>query len=420
MRSGGGTPWSVARAPDPDMPLALAALLDLDHPIKERAQRLAEASFPSGLDRTDTVDFSRDRWRACAEAGIQALTVPTELGGAGAPLVEAMLTFEGLGKGTDDTGFVFALSSQVFAMQRAFVASATPGQLERWLPGLLSGDLVGAFAMTEIGAGSDSSAITTTATRLDDGDDPAEARYRLDGEKTWITLAPVADVAIVFATTDPALGRWGITAFLVDLSIDGVVRSEAIDKMGLRSSPFGTLGFEGCEVSAADRLGPEGAGGGIFNVAVEGERAFLFAGQLGATERLIERTIDRARTRRQFGTVIGAHQAVAHRIADMKLDHETARLLVYKSAALADEGRPISMTTAMAKLHTSEMAVRTAVDAIGLHGAEGFTTELGIEKSLRDAVGGLAYSGTSDIQRMIIARLLRVDAPRASFTAEPT
>ena len=388
---------------------ALDALLNDRHPIIEATSAWA-ADHLEDLDR----GIDRDRWRVLADAGFQRLTVPVSDGGLGRSTVEAMLAFEGLGHGCSDNGLVFALASQVFATQNAIRSAASGPQLATHLPGLLDGSTFGAFARTDPGAGSDSSAITTIARRVDaDADDPksALAEYELTGEKCWITLGPIADLVVVFATTDPSLGRWGITAFAVETSREGITCGERIEKLGLDSSPFGSVSFDRCRVTFADRLGPEGGGGGVFTKAVEGERAFLFAGQLGATRRVIEQSIARARSREQFGSVIGANQAVSHRIADMKLHHEAGRLLVYKAAALNDRGRSVGMAAALAKLQTSEMAVQAALDAISLHGAEGYTTGLPLERELRDAIGGLAYSGTSDIQRMIIARLLRVDTP---------
>jgi hypothetical protein len=273
---------------------ALDALLDLAHPVKRAAAAWA-AEHLAGLDG----EFSPAAWRAAAGRGIQGLVVPEELGGGGRSLVEALLVFEGLGLGCADNGLVFALASQVFAMQRAFVGAASPAQRERWLPGLLSGDVVGAFAMTEPNAGSDSNSITTSATALTGGG------YRLEGTKAWVTLGPLCDVAVVFATTDPALGRWGITAFVVDMDTPGVTRGPAEAKLGLGSCPFGTLSFAGCEVGADAVLGNPGAGAAIFSDAVEAERAFLYAAQLGAIERVLDAAVRRARDRRQFGSPIG-------------------------------------------------------------------------------------------------------------------
>ena len=226
-----------------------------------------------------------------------------------------------------------------------------------------------------------------------------------------MTLGPVCDVVIVFATTDRALGRWGITAFLVDATTAGLERGPVEPKMGLHSCPFGQLTFDGCIVGPDAVLGNPGAGASIFADAVESERAFLYAAQLGAMERVLDVAVVRARERHQFGVPIGTFQAVSHRIAEMKLRHEAARLLVYKAAALADRGAQVAMAAALAKLQTSEMAVLSALDSIRIHGAEGYTVSGGVEFELRDAVGGLAYSGTSDIQRNIVARLLGVDRP---------
>ena len=385
------------------------AMLDEHHPIVEAASAWAREHLEPlgpGIDRT--------RWRLLAEAGFQSIVTPASDGGLGRSTVEAMLAYEGLGHGCTDNGLVFALSSQVFATQNALRSAASPEQLTLHLPGLLSGETFGAFAMSEPDAGSDTGAIRTTAKRIDghaDDADHPDAVYEVSGEKCWITLGPMADVIVLFATTDPALGRWGITAFVVEADRAGVERGPDVRKLGLHSSPFGSLHFDRGRLTAADRLGPEGGGGGVFSKAVEGERAFLFAGQLGSTRRVIEQAIQRARTPGADRRTPGADQSVSHRIADMKLDHEMARLLVYKAAILADRRRSVGMASALAKLHTSEMAVATASDALNIHGTPALAGHGTADLDLHDALGGLAYSGTSDIQRMIVARLLRVDAP---------
>jgi alkylation response protein AidB-like acyl-CoA dehydrogenase len=383
-----------------DQASELDALLRLDHPRKLAAAAWAREH----VHATDV--FDRSTWRTAAEFGIQGLMAPRELGGSGLSVVDALLTFEGLGLGAEDQGTVFALSAQVFAMQSALLMAGSPEQLSRWVPALCRGEAVGSFAMTEPAAGSDTASIVTTATALDDGS------FRLDGVKSWVTLGTECDVIIVFASTDPAAGRWGHTAFLVDVDRPGIERGAAIEKMGLRSCPFTTITFDGCRVGPEAVLGEVGSGGAIFADSVNAERAFLYAAQLGATERAIEVSIDRARGRTQFGRPIGSFQAVSHRIADMKLHHEAARLLIYKAGILRDRGDDVTLAAALAKLQTSESAVTTAIDAIQILGAEGYTTDGGVERLLRDAVGGLSYSGTSDIQRNIVASLLRVDRPR--------
>jgi len=397
-------PLTTDAAPD----LALEALLDDRHELIGRVSDWAQANrteLERGLDRRT--------WRHLASAGFQRITSPVDEGGLGCSTVQAMLVFEGLGHGCTDNGLVFALSSQVFATQSALRSAAAPAQRERFLPSLFSGDAFGAFAMSEPDAGSDSSAIRTTARRVDaHAEDPKhpDAVYEVSGEKCWITLGPVADTIVLFATTDPALGKWGITAFVIDTDQPGVDCGPEVKKVGLHQSPFGSITFDGLRLTVADRLGPQGAGGAIFTKAVEGERALLFAGQLGASRRVLEQTIEHVRSENSPADQFGSKQDVHHRIADGKLDLEMARLLVYKAAALNDRGRSVGMASALAKLQTSEMAVTTALEAVSMRGLAG--TLAGPSASeLDDALGGLAYSGTSDIQRMIIARLLRVDAP---------
>ena len=377
------------------------AMLDLAHPRKMDAATWAAAELADDVD-----GFDRNRWRRAAAYGVQGLTIPREFGGSAVSAVDAMLTFEGIGLGCDDNGTNFALASQVFPAQMTLARFGSSEQQARWMPGLLDGSTVASFAMSEPQAGSDTSAITTTARQHDDGS------FRLDGVKSWVTLGPVCDVVIVFASTDPSAGRWGLTAFVVDADAPGVERHRAQEKMGLRNCPFAHIRFERCVVGPDRVLGAVGAGGSIFNAAVEIERAFLYAAQLGATERVLDRTIHRARSRTQFGQPIGAFQAVAHRVVDMKLRHETSRLLLYGAAARFDRGEAVTMAASLAKLQAAESAVMTGLDAIRLHGAEGYTQECGIEVELRDAVGGLSYSGTSEIQRNIVASLLRLDRAR--------
>ncbi len=387
---------------------AVEALLNLRHPRKAAAAEWATQTLA-----TPSTTFDRTRWEAAARFGVQGLTAPVDLGGAGGSMVDAMLTFEGLGLGAADQGTVFALSAQVFAMQSALLAAGSTAQKWRWVPELCRGRAIGAFAMSEPDAGSDTASIVTRATPLPDG------RHRIDGTKAWVTLGTVCDVVIVFATTDPALGSWGITAFLVEMTRPGITAAPPIAKLGLESCPFTTLTFDNCEVGPDEVLGAPGAGAAVFREAVNAERAFLYAAQLGATERTIDLSVARARSRSQFGHAIGSFQAVSHRIADMKLRHEAARMLVYKAAMLCDRGRDVTMAAALAKLQASETAVDSALDALQIFGAEGYTLAAGVDRGLRDAIGGLSYSGTSDVQRNLVARLLGVDRPSRQLHPPP-
>lgn len=376
------------------------ALLDLEHPRKSEAAAFARRLGPGNGA------FDRAQWQSAAAFGVQGMNLPTQYGGSGVSTVDALLTFEGLGLGADDYGLVFSLSAQVFSFQSAIVSAGSAEQLERWLPGFADGSIIGGFAMTEPDVGSNTAAIETTAVLLDD------SSYRIDGTKAWVTLGPVADLFLVFATVDASLGRWGITTFLVPADTPGLTVGPSIEKLGLGSCPFCEITLDGCVVPADAMLGGRGAGASIFANAVNAERAFLYASQLGAMERTIGHTIDRARHRSQFGKPIGAFQSVSNRIAEMKLRHEASRLLVYKAAMLADAGRDVTLAASLAKLMVSETAVDSVVDAMQIYGAEGYTSAAGIGDELMAAIGGLNYSGTSDIQRNIVSGLLGVDKPR--------
>jgi alkylation response protein AidB-like acyl-CoA dehydrogenase len=343
--------------------------------------------------------FDRESWDTCADFGILQMSVPAEYGGAETDLLTGMLTMEGLGYGLADNGLTFALNAQLWTVQLPIVRFGTEEQKRRWLPDLCAGRILGAHALTEHGSGSDAFALKMSAQRTGNG-------YVLNGVKRFITLGPIADLALVFASTNPDAGRWGISAFIVERGTPGFTTGPAQAKMGLRTVPFGELQFENCVVPEGNRVGPEGAGVSISNHSLELERCCILASQLGAMERQLENAVAFAQSREQFGQPIGKFQSVSNRIADMKLRLETARLLLYKVAWLIEEGRPAMMEAALLKLYLSEAFVDSSLDAIRIHGGTGYLSESGIERDLRDAIGGVLYAGTSDIQRNIVARLL--------------
>lgn len=381
--------------------LALDALLDPQHAIKASASAWARQALADDdvAGRDLRCEFWAEGFGRIAERGVLGLNVPTRYGGAGAPLAELLLTLEGLGHGCADNGLTFAVGAQIFSTQNALVRFGDDAQRERYLTPLLRGARKGAFCMSEPDSGSDAFALGTTAQA--EGD-----HYVLDGHKSWVTFAPVADFFVVFASTRPEAGQWGISAFLVDAGQPGVSVGANRPKMGFRTTPFGDVVFERCVVPAANRLGPAGAGASMFSAVLDDERAFLFAAELGAMERGIDEAVAYARQRRQFGRAIGEFQAVSHRIAEMALRWETARALLYKTALLAEAHRPITKLAALTKLHATQSAVSNAFDAMQVHGARGFVTEFEVERPMRDALGGLLTSGTSDIQKNIVARLL--------------
>jgi alkylation response protein AidB-like acyl-CoA dehydrogenase len=368
--------------------------------LRARYAQFAEENLNGDLVKRDREGvFSRENWQACADFGILGLSVPAEYGGAQRDLLTAMLAMEGLGRGCRDNGLTFGLNAQLWTVQLPIVRFGSEAQKRRFLPGLCSGSVIGAHAITEPDAGSDVFSLRTRA-------EPCEGGYVLNGTKHLVTFAPIAELALVFATIDPAKGRWGITAFVVERGAAGFEASSSQDKMGLRTVPLGTLTFNDCFVAEDQRIGPEGAGASISTHSLEIERCCILASQLGAMERQLEVAIAFARERKQFGQAIGKFQSVANRIADMRLRLETSRLLLYKVAWLKSMDKPAMLESALLKLHLSESFVQSGLDAIRIHGGSGYMTETEVERDLRDAVGCTLFAGTSDIQRVIIARAL--------------
>jgi alkylation response protein AidB-like acyl-CoA dehydrogenase len=349
--------------------------------------------------REDAGEFPRDAWRACAGFGIQGLPVPAELGGAGSDVLTTALVMEALGYGCRDNGLLFSLNAQMWSVELPLVIFGTPAQQQAYLPGMVSGDIIGGHAMTEPGSGSDALHMRARAERRGD-------HYLLNGTKQYITNAPVADVLLVYASAAGSPGLAGLSAFLVDASTAGLSVSSSFEKMGLRTSPMGEIALTDCLVPAASRLGPEGAGMAIFNSSMEWERSCLFASAIGAMRRQLDACVAYARKREQFGQPIGKFQAVAGKLADMYVRLEAARLLIYRTAWLKQQGRSAPAEAAAAKLFTSEAWVRSSQDAIQTHGAMGYLKEAGIERDLRDAVASTIYSGTSEIQRVLLANML--------------
>lgn len=361
-------------------------------------------AFAASLDN-NTIDddlncvFPAHLWNRCAEYGVLGWFMPTENGGSGYTATTCSYLFEALGQGCADNGLTFALGAQLWSVQKPLLQFGTPEQIGKYLPRLINGEIHGAFAITEDNSGSDAFALKTTASR--DGDS-----YILDGEKCMITLAPVANVALVFAQTNPDAGQWGLSAFLVDTDSDGVTLSENRSKMGLRTVPFGNITLSSCKVPVSALLGAEGSASSIFNYSQSWERSLVLAPQLGGMQRLIEQCVSFSKTRKRGGLAIGKHQAVSHRIAEMRIRADASRLLLYKTAWLLDSGKQCITEAAVAKTYISEAFVKTCNDAIAIHGGAGYLSETGLERQSRDALGATLYGGTVDIQRNIISGML--------------
>jgi alkylation response protein AidB-like acyl-CoA dehydrogenase len=369
--------------------------------LRQNIIRFARETLNAGvIERDRDQVFSRELWKKCGEMGLQGLPVPEEYGGSGLDPLSCAVALEALGYGCHDGGLVFSLNAHLLSCVVPLWQNGNEEQKKRFLPKLCNGDLVGVHAMTEPGSGSDAFALRTRAKRDGDG-------FRLNGAKTFITNGPIADLVIVFAVTDAEKGyHGGITAFIVEAGAPGFQASQKFEKMGIRTSPICELVFEDVYAPACAILGGVGGGSALFTQAMDWERICLFASHVGAMERLLETSVAYARTRKQFGQSIGKFQAVSHSIADMKVKLEAARLLIYKGASRLGKAKSVSLDAAIAKLFVSESLVETALGTVQIHGGYGYMTDYEVERALRDAIGSTIYSGTSEMQRNIIARWL--------------
>lgn len=358
---------------------------------------------PAVADRDERGIFSREAWEKCAAFGIQGLSIPKAYGGTfeDRDLLRATLAMEGFGYACTDNGLALGLNAHMWTVQLPIFEFGSEEQRKKYLPGMAAGRLIGAHALTEPDAGSDVFSMNTRAEKTEGG-------YLLEGEKHLITFGPIADVVMVLARTNPALGKWGISAFIVERGMEGFIQHPVQSKMGMRTVPIGKLSFQQCYIPEENRLGAEGAGFSIISHSLEYDRCFILASQLGAMERQLENTVDFVTRRRQFDQPIGKFQSVANRVADMKLRLETSRMLLYKAAWLKSQGKSAMMEAALLKLQLSESFLASSLDAIRNGGGIAYLTESGIERDLRDAIGGVLYAGTSDIQRNIIAKLLGI------------
>jgi alkylation response protein AidB-like acyl-CoA dehydrogenase len=379
--------------------------MDFDWTEEQRAyrdvvRRFAERELSDDVIRRDQEGtFAFDAWKRCAEFGIQGLPVPKEYGGSGADAGTLIVAMEALGYGCRDNGLLFSMNAHMWACQDPIIRFGTEEQKQRYLPRLADGSLIAAHGMSEPGSGSDAFALSTTAVR--DGDD-----FVLNGSKTFCTNGPIADLFIVFATINKARGWAGLSAFLVEREIPGFTVGEPLHKMGLRTSPMSELFFDDARVPASAVLGRPGGGMTVFTSSMERERSLILASTVGTMERNLERAIEYARQRKQFGTPIGKFQAIAHRIVDMKVRLEAGRLLLYRLGWLLDQGRPATLDSAMTKMFLSESFLSSSLDALQVHGGYGYMAEYEIERDVRDAIGSRIYSGTSDIQKNLAARYL--------------
>lgn len=338
-----------------------------------------------------------DEWRACGDIGLHGLSVPEKFGGKGLGWLDTARCMEAFGYASEDAGLPFAVGANLFAVEMPVAEFADESLAREFLPGLCSGELVGANAITEPGSGSDVYALQMLAAK--DGDD-----YILNGTKSYISNAPIADLFIVYATTNPKYGFLGVTAFLVDAKTEGLTVEAPFTKSGLKSVPGAVAHFENCRVPAWRRVGQEGQGGSIFNRSMQWERSCLTALFLGVMERQLERLVSFTKERRQFGKPIATFQGVSHTLTQMKQRLDASKLLLYRGCWLAEQGKDASAEISMAKVQVTESAVAMGVEGTQLLGGIGIQGYAGMERTARDAMAACTASGSANMQREILAR----------------
>jgi len=339
--------------------------------------------------------FPLDLLKKIADMGCCGMLMPEEWGGPGLDTVSYVLMIEEVAR-------VYAAMSTALgvtnsAVQIPLQQFGSDAQKQKYLKRLATGEILGSFCLTDAAAGSDAAGIQATAKR--DGD-----IYRLNGAKTWVTNGAHAGLYIIFAKTDPPAGGKGMTAFLVEPTFPGFKIGRHEDKMGQRSSPSVEILLNDCEVPAANRLGDEGQGLKIALSALDGGRIGIAAQAVGLAQGALDASIKYAKQRRAFGKSISEFQAIQWMIADMQTELEAARQLTYYAAWLKDAGKPMGSAASKAKLYASEMANRVAYKAVQIHGSVGYSRETDVERMYRDARVIPIYEGTSEVQRMIIAR----------------
>lgn len=353
---------------------------------------------PGVSERDHAGEFPRDLWKKCADMRIMALPFPEEYGGDGFDFETTIAIFHALGYACKDSGLVHSIMTQVLCGYQ-ILQFGSEQQKTTLLPVLAEGENIFAQAITESASGSNALELKSIASKNGDG-------YLINGAKTMISNGPIADQIIVFVTTNPqrkALG--GISSFIIPGETEGLSVGKPLDKLGLRTLVNGEIFFDGCKVGKEALLGGEGQGAIIFQESMEWERILIPACLLGELERVWEASVAFAKERSSFGQSLMNYQAISHKIAAMRMNIELGKLSLYHSAGLKNEGRRATLETSITKLFISESLKQACLDALQIHGGYGYTTEYEIERDLRDSLASTIYSGTSEIQYNIIARL---------------
>jgi alkylation response protein AidB-like acyl-CoA dehydrogenase len=351
------------------------------------------------LERDQSASFDPGVWKLVRESGILGLPFQERWGGLGQDLTTTMYVLEELGRRCRDGGLSFSVVTQIVSAAIPLQRFGSESLKERHLPAICDGESVTGHAISEPDSGSDALAMRTRARR--DGD-----RWILNGSKSFVTNAPVADLVTVYARTDQDAGPLGITTFLVERDTPGLTIGPPLAKMGLRSSPMAELFFDDCSVPHANVIGRPGSGYLVMEHVTKWEILLLFIVNVGEMQHRLDRCLEYAKQRRQFGERIGSFQSVAHKLVEMRIGVDTARQWLYSTARRLEKKQDVLTDIAICKLLASEANLASAISAVQIFGGGGYLAETGLEKDLRDAVGGTIYSGTSNIQRNRIASML--------------
>jgi alkylation response protein AidB-like acyl-CoA dehydrogenase len=366
--------------------------------IRDTARTFAEEQLgPGAIERDEHSIFPTAEIQALGALGFMGMMVPEEWGGAGLDTVSYALAEAEISRVDASCGVIMSVNNSLVCY--GLNEFGTPEQKEAYLKGLASGKKLGAFALSEPEAGSDASNLHTVAVR--DGD-----QYVLNGTKNWTTNGSTADYVLVMAATDRSKGPKGISTFIVEKGAPGFTVAKKEKKLGIRSSDTVSLSFTDCRVPVAQRIGDEGAGFRFAMKTLDGGRIGIAAQALGIAQACLDASLAYAKERKAFGRPIGELQGIQFKIAEMATQVEAARHLVLKAAWLKDGGEPYGTAAAMAKLFASRVAVESALEAIQIHGGYGYVQEYRVERYLRDAKVTEIYEGTSEIQRIVIARSL--------------
>ena len=367
--------------------------------IAARLRGLGPVLSKDHLDNDRNGHFSRESWDALRATGLLGMPFDSRFGGSGVSIPETMEALEVLGEVSRDGGLAFSAVTSMASSATPLNDFAPPALKQAYLPGLCDGSLIGAHAITELDSGSDALSMETRAVR--NGGD-----FVLDGAKAFITNAGLADVYVIYAKTAENAGPLGITAFLVEAGTPGLTAGAPVRKMGLGTSPMAELTLESCRVPAGNVIGRVGGGFLVLDHVMEREILYSFIVNVGEMSARLQRCVEYARVRRQYGKTIGSYQQVAQKIVDMSIGTSTSRMWLFEAARLISQGKRATREVSIAKLLTSRYNLASSLDAVQVFGGRGYLTESGLEQEVRNSIAGSIYSGTNELQYNRIASMI--------------